>query len=103
MNPYKKDKGTLGVMSAFVAVTVVRTAVMPFCYPFDTIRRRMMLRPKTPVADRLYKRSFHCATEILKKEGIKGMYRGMAPVIARGGGGSVVLLGYDRAKEIFNL
>eukprot|EP00760_Papus_ankaliazontas_P022915 PhM_4_TR19071/c0_g1_i4/m.70450/K05863/SLC25A4S, ANT; solute carrier family 25 (mitochondrial adenine nucleotide translocator), member 4/5/6/31 len=103
MNPYKKDKGTLGVMSSFVAVTVARTAVMPFNYPFDTIRRRMMLQSEKPVAERLYKGSFHCAGAIFKKEGLKGMYKGMVPEIFRGVGGSVVVVGYDRVKEIFNL
>jgi len=43
MNPYQKDKGTLGAVSSFVAVTTARTAIMPFNYPFDTVRRRMML------------------------------------------------------------
>jgi solute carrier family 25 (adenine nucleotide translocator) protein 4/5/6/31 len=103
MNPYKKDKGTLGVLSSFVAVTVARTAVMPFNYPFDTIRRRMMLQSEKPVAERLYKGSFHCAGEIMKKEGMKGMYKGMVPEIFRGVGGSVVVVAYDRIKVIFNL
>jgi Mitochondrial carrier protein len=36
MNPYKNDKGVIGAVSAFVAVTLARTVVMPFNYPFDT-------------------------------------------------------------------
>jgi solute carrier family 25 (adenine nucleotide translocator) protein 4/5/6/31 len=43
MNPYQQDKGTLGAVSSFVSVTIARTIVMPFNYPFDTVRRRMML------------------------------------------------------------
>ena len=44
MNPYASDKGALGAISSFVAVTAARTVVMPFNYPFDTVRRRMMLQ-----------------------------------------------------------
>jgi solute carrier family 25 (adenine nucleotide translocator) protein 4/5/6/31 len=33
LNPYAKDKGTLGAISSFVAVTAARSAVMPFNYP----------------------------------------------------------------------
>jgi len=103
MNPYKNDKGTLGAISAFGAVTAARTVVMPFNYPFDTIRRRMMLQSEKPMSERLYKGSFHCASEIMKKEGFKGMYKGMIPEIFRGVGGSVVIVAYDRIKLIFNL
>jgi len=103
MNPYKKDKGTLGALSSFVAVTMARTVVMPFNYPFDTVRRRMMLQSEKPIADRLYKGSFHCFNQVLKKEGFKGMYKGMIPELFRGVGGSLVIVAYDRIKMIFNL
>lgn len=103
MNPYKNDKGTLGAVSAFVSVTMARTVVMPFNYPFDTVRRRMMLQSEKPLADRLYKGSVHCFTSILQKEGLKGMYKGMVPELFRGVGGSLVIVAYDRIKVIFNL
>lgn len=103
LNPYKSDKGTLGAVSAFVSVTAARTVVMPFNYPFDTVRRRMMLQSEKPVSERLYKGSFHCFNSILKKEGLKGMYKGMVPELFRGVGGSLVIVAYDRIKVIFNL
>jgi len=103
MNPYKTDKGTLGAVSAFVSVTIARTVVMPFNYPFDTVRRRMMLQSEKPIAERLYKGSIHCFTSVLKKEGLKGMYKGMVPELFRGVGGSLVIVAYDRIKTIFNL
>uniref|UniRef100_A0A7S3URP6 ADP/ATP translocase n=1 Tax=Heterosigma akashiwo TaxID=2829 RepID=A0A7S3URP6_HETAK len=103
LNPYKKDKGALGALSSFVAVTTARTVIMPFNYPFDTIRRRMMLQSEKPKAERLYKGSVHCFTSILKKEGLKGMYKGLLPELFRGVGGSLVIVAYDRIKVIFNL
>jgi len=103
MNPYKDDKGTIGVVSSFVAVTTARTAIMPFNYPFDTVRRRMMLQSEKPKAERLYKGSFDCFNQVMKKEGLKGMYKGMVPELFRGVGGSLVIVAYDRIKVIFDM
>eukprot|EP00697_Spironema_sp_BW2_P007272 gnl/Spiro4/21515_TR10542_c0_g1_i1.p1 gnl/Spiro4/21515_TR10542_c0_g1~~gnl/Spiro4/21515_TR10542_c0_g1_i1.p1 ORF type:complete len:319 (-),score=78.26 gnl/Spiro4/21515_TR10542_c0_g1_i1:154-1110(-) len=104
LNPYQKDKGWLGGVSSFVAVTTARTAIMPFNYPFDTVRRCMMLQSEVPRAERIYKGSLHCVQEIIKKEGVvKGLYAGMAAELVRGVGGSLVIVAYDRVKLIFGI
>ncbi|KAI9026238.1 putative mitochondrial ADP/ATP translocase [Hyaloraphidium curvatum] len=103
LNPYKNDKGTAGAVAAFVAVTVARSVVMPFNYPFDTVRRRMMLQSEKPVSERMYKSAIHCFREVLAKEGLRGMYKGMIPELFRGVGGSVVIVAYDRIKVIFGI
>jgi len=103
MNPYQKDKGFLGGISSFLAVTVARTIVMPFNYPFDTVRRRMMLQSEKPVSERVYKGSWDCFKKVFQKEGTKGMYKGMVPELFRGVGGSLVVVSYERIKFIFNL
>jgi len=103
LNPYQADKGTLGAVSSFVAVTTARTVIMPFNYPFDTVRRRMMLESEKPVASRVYKGSVDCFFQVLQKEGLKGMYKGMVPELFRGVGGSLVIVAYDRIKIIFNI
>ncbi|KAJ3085461.1 hypothetical protein HK100_009042 [Physocladia obscura] len=102
-NPYKNEKGTLGFVSSFVAVTTARTVIMPFNYPFDTVRRRMMLQSEKPKAERRYKGSLDCARQIIAKEGARGMYKGALPEIFRGIGGSLVIVAYDRIKVIFEL
>jgi solute carrier family 25 (adenine nucleotide translocator) protein 4/5/6/31 len=103
MNPYAKDKGTLGAVSSFVAVTAARTVVMPFNYPFDTVRRRMMLQSEKPVEQRIYRGSVDCFNKVLKNEGLAGMYKGMIPELFRGVGGSLVIVAYDRVKVIFGI
>jgi len=103
LNPYQKDKGMLGGVSSFLAVTFARTIIMPFNYPFDTVRRRMMLESEKPVANRLYKGAFDCFKQVLHKEGTKGMYKGMVPELFRGVGGSLVIVIYDRIKVIFGI
>jgi len=103
LNPYQKDKGTLGAISSFAAVTMARTVVMPFNYPFDTVRRRMMLQSEKPLAERVYKGSIDCFVKVWQKEGPKGMYKGMIPELFRGVGGSLVIVIYDRIKLIFGI
>ncbi|KAI8807438.1 ATP/ADP translocator [Cladochytrium replicatum] len=103
LNPYANDRGAIGMVSSFVAVTVARTAIMPFNYPFDTVRRRMMLESEKSRSERVYKGAIDCFRKVLVKEGVKGMYKGMIPEIFRGVGGSVVIVAYDRIKVIFNL
>jgi len=101
LNPWQKDRGALGALSSFMAVTVARTVVMPFNYPFDTVRRRMMLESEKPLSARLYKGSWDCFVQVFRKEGSKGMYKGMVPELFRGVGGSLVVVAYDRIKVIF--
>jgi len=103
LNPYQKDKGTLGAISSFAAVTAARTVVMPFNYPFDTVRRRMMLESEKPVAERVYKGSMDCFMKVARAEGVAGMYKGMVPELFRGVGGSLVIVAYDRIKLIFGI
>jgi solute carrier family 25 (adenine nucleotide translocator) protein 4/5/6/31 len=103
MNPYQKDKGYLGAISSFLAVTTARTVIMPFNYPFDTVRRRMMLESEKPKDLKVYKGSLDCFFQVFKKEGTKGMYKGMVPELFRGVGGSLVIVAYDRIKLIFGI
>jgi len=103
LNPYAKDKGLIGAVSSFAAVTAARTAIMPFNYPFDTVRRRMMLQSEKPLNERLYKGSIDCFLKVLKGEGAKGMYKGIVPELFRGVGGSLVIVAYERIKVIFNV
>merc|ERR1712100_474126 len=101
LNPWDKDM--VGIISSFCAATAARTAVMPFNYPFDTVRRRLMLESEKPVESRLYKGGVDCFFKVMKAEGLVGMYKGMVPELFRGVGGSVVLVAYNRIKTLLNI
>merc|ERR1711904_333655 len=103
MDPYKQDKGIIGIVAAFVCATVARTITTPFNYPFDTVRRRMMLDSEKPAAERLYRSGIHCFVQVSKTEGPKGVYKGLIPELFRGLGGPLVLTAYDRIKLIIGL
>jgi len=103
MNPYKDDKGALGLVVTFCAATAGRTAVMPFNYPFDTVRRRLMLESEKPVDARLYSGAVDCFFKVMKNEGMVGMYKGFIPEMFRGVGGSLVLVAYNRIKTLMGI
>lgn len=103
MNPYKADKGMVGVVAAFVAATVARTITTPFNYPFDTVRRRMMLDSEKPAAQRNYTSGVNCFFSVMRTEGFAGMYKGLIPELVRGLGGPLVLTAYDRIKLWLNI
>lgn len=46
-------------------------------FPFDTIRTRLVAQGEP----KIYRSTSHAAREILSKEGPKGLYRGLAPVL----------------------
>jgi len=102
-NPYKEDKGIKGLVSAIVIGTVARTVILPLNYPFDTVRRRMMLESDLPAAERQYKSGVDCARKVLAAEGMAGMYKGAFPEIFRGFGGVMVIVLYDRLKNYLGM
>merc|ERR1711968_297524 len=82
-NPYQKDKGIVGLLSGIVIGTLARTVILPFNYPFDTVRRRLMLESEKPPAER--------------------MYKSVMPEIFRGFGGVMVIVLYDRVKVLLDM
>jgi solute carrier family 25 (adenine nucleotide translocator) protein 4/5/6/31 len=67
-------------------------------YPFDSVRRRMMMQAGLAAKDRLYRNSFHCMSMIVKNEGVRGFYLGLGPNIVRSMGGALLLVAYDTFK-----
>uniref|UniRef100_A0A914D587 ADP/ATP translocase n=1 Tax=Acrobeloides nanus TaxID=290746 RepID=A0A914D587_9BILA len=62
-------------------------------YPWDTVRRRMMMQSGRK--DNLYKNTLDCAKKIVKNEGWHGLYKGALSNVYRGTGGALVLATYD--------
>jgi len=66
-------------------------------YPWDTVRRRMMMQ--SGKKEILYKNTWDCAVKIIKNEGVRAMYKGALSNIFRGTGGALVLAIYDEIKK----
>lgn len=51
---------------------------------------------------KLYRTAGECVRHVLKEEGVRGFYRGLAPNIVRGFGSALLLVGYDEFKVLTN-
>ncbi|RDY09601.1 ADP,ATP carrier protein, mitochondrial [Mucuna pruriens] len=66
-------------------------------YPFDTVRRRMMMTSGEAVK---YKTSLDAFSQIVKKEGAKSLFKGAGANILRAVAGAGVLSGYDKLQVL---
>ncbi|CAA3021937.1 ADP,ATP carrier ER-ANT1 [Olea europaea subsp. europaea] len=74
------------------------TTVSGVCaYPFDTVRRRMMLTSGQPVK---YRNAMHAFHEIIRLEGFTALFRGVTANMLLGVAGAGVLAGYDQLYRI---
>jgi len=69
-------------------------------YPFDTVRRRMMMQSGRKAADQQYKGTMHCWATIFKTEGGGAFFKGAFSNVLRGTGGALVLVFYDELKRL---
>lgn len=91
-------KNTPLVVSWMIAqcVTVVSGIVS---YPFDTVRRRMMMQSGRAKSDMLYKNTLDCWVKIAKSEGSSAFFKGALSNVIRGTGGAFVLVLYDEIRN----
>eukprot|EP00281_Chroomonas_sp_CCMP1168_P019352 CAMPEP_0206229568 /NCGR_PEP_ID=MMETSP0047_2-20121206/9773_1 /ASSEMBLY_ACC=CAM_ASM_000192 /TAXON_ID=195065 /ORGANISM="Chroomonas mesostigmatica_cf, Strain CCMP1168" /LENGTH=304 /DNA_ID=CAMNT_0053652889 /DNA_START=46 /DNA_END=960 /DNA_ORIENTATION=+ len=85
------------VVFKFVIAQVVVAASGIASYPFDTVRRRLMMQ--SGAKERLYNGTIDCFAKIAKKEGMSAFFKGAGANVIRGAGGALVLVGYDKIKE----
>ena|SRR3990167_7482078 len=65
-------------------------------YPFDTIRKRMMM---TCLEENRYATSLHCAKHILVHDGIRGFFHGFFVQTFASVTGAILLTGYDALRK----
>jgi solute carrier family 25 (adenine nucleotide translocator) protein 4/5/6/31 len=93
-------KNTPFLISWAIAQTVTTVAGI-ISYPFDTVRRRMMMQSGR--SDKLYKNTIDCWGKIYKSEGGNAFFKGAFSNVLRGTGGALVLVLYDEIKDfLFN-
>ncbi|KAM6077020.1 LOW QUALITY PROTEIN: ADP/ATP translocase 4 [Chlamydotis macqueenii] len=93
-------KQTPFILSFFIA-QVVTTFSGILSYPFDTVRRRMMMQ--SGETERQYKGTLDCFMKIYRQQGLKAFFCGAFSNILHGTGGALVLVLYNKIKDIFNL
>ncbi|XP_051123505.1 ADP,ATP carrier protein 1, mitochondrial-like isoform X2 [Andrographis paniculata] len=84
-------------MASFGLGWVVTTGASLASYPIDTVRRRMMMTSGEAVK---YKGSMDALSQIVKKEGMRSLFKGGGANILRGIAGAGVLAGYDKLQVL---
>ncbi|XP_030084749.2 ADP/ATP translocase 2 [Serinus canaria] len=91
-------KNTHIVISWMIAQSVTAVAGL-VSYPFDTVRRRMMMQSGRKGADIMYSGTLDCWRKIARDEGSKAFFKGAWSNVLRGMGGAFVLVLYDEIKK----
>lgn len=94
------DPKNAPVWQKWLVAQTVTTLAGVISYPFDTVRRRMMMQAGRK--DILYKSTAHCWGKILKDEGPNAFFKGAGSNVIRGTGGAIVLVLYDEFQKIIN-
>jgi solute carrier family 25 (adenine nucleotide translocator) protein 4/5/6/31 len=100
INPYKDNKGALGLASKFAIAQATAIIAGFISYPFDTVRRRLQMQSEKPKSEWLYQGTLDCAVKIVKDEGMGAMFKGFGANVLRTLGGALVLVGYDEIKRM---
>eukprot|EP01026_Neomeris_dumetosa_P031639 TRINITY_DN25076_c2_g1_i1.p1 TRINITY_DN25076_c2_g1~~TRINITY_DN25076_c2_g1_i1.p1 ORF type:complete len:350 (-),score=42.48 TRINITY_DN25076_c2_g1_i1:225-1274(-) len=97
-----QEFGPLVFVYKFVVAQLVTTAAGIMSYPFDTVRRRLMMQAGRPEAEKMYKGQLDSWYKIAAQEGVPAFFKGAFSNILRGTGGALVLVLYDEFKKVFN-
>jgi solute carrier family 25 (adenine nucleotide translocator) protein 4/5/6/31 len=92
-----KDPKNLNFFLTWAIAQVVTVCSGILSYPWDTIRRRMMMQSGRK--DILYKNTWDCTVKIVRNEGPRALFKGALSNVFRGTGGALVLAIYDEIKK----
>ena len=98
---FLKDPKNPPVIKSWLIAQTVTTAAGFTSYPFDTVRRRMMMQSGR--GDILYKNTFDCWRKILANEGSRAFFKGALSNVIRGSGGALVLVLYDQFQHLLGV
>ncbi|XP_047491083.1 ADP/ATP translocase 3-like [Penaeus chinensis] len=94
------DPKSAGIILSWAIAQTVTTISGIISYPFDTVRRRMMMQSGRKGADIMYKNTIDCWKKIAKNEGSSAFFKGAFSNVLRGTGGALVLVLYDEIQIV---
>ncbi|KAM0683562.1 ADP/ATP carrier protein [Mitosporidium daphniae] len=92
-----KDPKNPPIFLSWVIAQTVTTIAGVVSYPFDTVRRRMMMQAGRE--KKQYSSTFDCWKKIAFTEGPKSFFKGALSNALRGSGGAIVLVLYDQFQK----
>jgi solute carrier family 25 (adenine nucleotide translocator) protein 4/5/6/31 len=94
-----KDERNAPFVAKWGVAQAVTAAAGVLSYPFDTVRRRLMMQSG---GERQYTGTIDCWKKIASQEGPRAFFKGSLSNVLRGAGGAFVLVLYDEIKKILN-
>eukprot|EP00189_Rhodosorus_marinus_P004884 CAMPEP_0113960870 /NCGR_PEP_ID=MMETSP0011_2-20120614/4971_1 /TAXON_ID=101924 /ORGANISM="Rhodosorus marinus" /LENGTH=355 /DNA_ID=CAMNT_0000972403 /DNA_START=368 /DNA_END=1435 /DNA_ORIENTATION=+ /assembly_acc=CAM_ASM_000156 len=88
------------ILAKWLVAQLVTTAAGVLSYPFDTVRRRLMMQ--SGAKEKLYNGTLDAWRKIAKNEGAGAFFKGALSNVLRGAGGALVLVMYDEMKKIID-
>merc|ERR1712008_591212 len=86
------------ILTRFGIAQVVAAGSVTIAYPFDTVRRRLMMM--SGENEKMYKGTLDCWRKIAKDEGMKAFYKGNFTNVIRSIGCALVLVLYDEIIDV---
>jgi solute carrier family 25 (adenine nucleotide translocator) protein 4/5/6/31 len=93
----EEQQRNVSVVAKWGVAQVVTTVSGIISYPFDTVRRRLMMQAGKET--KLYNGTMDCWSKIAKNEGTGAFFKGAFSNVLRGTGGALVLVLYDEIKK----
>jgi len=87
-----------GFLTKFAIAQTVATVSVTLSYPFDTVRRRLMMM--SGEGEKMYKGTMDCWKKIAKDEGAKAFFKGNFTNVLRSIGCALVLVLYDEIIDV---
>jgi solute carrier family 25 (adenine nucleotide translocator) protein 4/5/6/31 len=94
-----EDPRNAPVIASWLVAQTVTTCAGVISYPFDTVRRRMMMQAGR--GEILYSSTLDCWRKILANEGPRAFFKGALSNALRGSGSALVLVLYDQFQKLF--
>jgi len=100
---YDTAKGMTGktnILISWAIAQCVTTVSGIISYPFDTVRRRMMMQSGRKGGDVMYSSTVDCWRKVAAQEGAGAFFKGALSNVIRGTGGALVLVMYDEIQVL---
>jgi len=94
------DPKNTSILVKWMIAQTVTTGAGVVSYPFDTVRRRMMMQSGRSAEDVVYKSTIDCWRKIAAEEGLNAFFKGAFSNVLRGTGGALVLVGYGEMMKM---
>lgn len=96
------DEKKANIFMKWAVAQAVTASAGVVSYPFDTVRRRMMMMAGRKAGEQeiQYTGTLDCWSKIMKQEGPKGFFKGAWANVLRGAGGALVLVFYDELQKL---